>query len=104
MTKSQINEFLSDLEYDADELIELSEVSSIYTTVDHCLYPDKNTRFKFNSTGNGFLEVYQGKIVNDEFVPMAEFANAYISYDCIGGFTLVGPTHLPQPFKYGLAV
>ena len=101
MTKSQISEFLSDMDYEANELIAMPEVSSIYTTLDNCIYPDSETRFIFNTSSNGILEVYHGKIVNDEFVADAEYANYYISFYCIGGFTLVSPTHISQPFRLG---
>lgn len=104
MTKAQITTILADLGYKANEMVNLEKVSSIYTNADHCLYPDEETRFLFNTSDGEILEVYHGTTKDGKFVADAEFANYYISFSVIAGFTLVSPTHIKQPFRLGQAV
>lgn len=105
MTKAQILAVLSDMGFEANRLINMTDVSSIYLTTDHMLYPDDTTRFYFKTDGNcELLLVYNGKEINGEFVSSSKLPKYICTFDIISGFYNTSSLHIKKPYAMGLAV
>ena len=105
MNKTQILAVLSDMGFTANKLINMTDISSIYLTTDHMLYPDNTTRFYFKADDNcELLLVYNGKEINGEFISSSKLPNYVCSFDIISGFYNVNELHIKKPYAIGLAV
>ena len=105
MTKTQILAILSDMGFSANRLINMMDVSSIYLTTDHMLYPDETSRFYFKTDNNcELLLVYDGKEIGGEFISSSKLPKYICSFDIISGFYNVNELHIKKPYTMGLAV
>ena len=105
MTKSQVMAVLDDLNYSANTLINMNDITAIYITADGMLYPGDSTRFCFKTDdGCNLLEVYDGHEENGEFIQNSKYPNYFCSFDIIGGFYLTNKIHSKMPYKIGQAV
>lgn len=106
MTTKQIQAVLDDYGYSFNEKIKFPECSSIYLTTDGNVYPGTSTRFEFSTkNGNELLLVYDGKEDKDgNFIYTKTIPQHYISFSIIAGFTMVGPTHISEPFRLSQSV
>lgn len=104
MTKNQIKIILDDLGVDFNMMVKLPTVSVISSDLDGCIYAGDSTRFNFNTSGDGILEIYYGKEINGEFIYKNSVPSFIVPFDILYGFTLVGPLHRSEPYKTGQAV
>ena len=107
MTVAQITKCIADIgNYEVNKMIPFSEVSSIYLTLDHCLYPGKNTWVEFyTENDHNLLLVFDGSTDSDgNFTPDSTLPTYYIDGNTIAGFTLVSKTHMPEPYTASEAV
>ena len=103
MTKTQVNNILSDLGYSTNTFIKADKIAIISTDLDGPVYSGENTRFLFNTSTEN-LEIYYGQTKNGEFVYEGNIPSFVIPFANVYGITLAGPLHRQEPYKTGQAV
>lgn len=103
MTKAQITSILGDLEYSLNMDLEMPEVSSIILSLDHMVYPDEHSVFRFDTSDSAnLLLIYNGKKdSNYQFIKDDSIPKYIIPFEKIFGFNLTSSTRAKKPYSFG---